>query len=367
MTKTRRITRKKGTMWPANSIVYICGASRVPFGPSDKDLGGSEQAVVQLSKCWTKQGKRVTVFGNVKEGIKDGVDYRSIEELNLADTFNIAIFWRSFGIRLLPLIKAKTRIVDLHDSWDPKNYVSPAELLEKTDYFMVKSKYHRSLYPYIPNSKIRIVMNGVQVDLFNSVLNSETGKLKRDPHRFIYASTYERGLEPILKYTWPKIKRAIPDATFHIFYGLNRLAKTPLGQRLLKLFDQPGVYEHGRVDLEEIAKQKAKSGFHLYVSNSETEIDCISVRESLLCGAIPVLSNDYVFPERDGIHITGSTGLAGSAGSQGIANELTYKRAASVVIGSLKRGTEYIEKMREDLKKSKTIISWEDVSKRWPV
>jgi hypothetical protein len=359
--KTRRLRSRrvslKGHIWPANSIVYICGANKVKFGPSDKDLGGSEQAVVQLSKCWAQQGKHVTVFGNVKEGIKDGVDYRAMEELNLADTFNVAIFWRSFGIRLLPLIKAKKVLVDLHDSWDPKNYVSPADLIEKTDYFMVKSMYHRSLYPYLPNSKMRIVMNGVQVDLFEDILaKTLTLEEKRDPHRFIYASTYERGLEPLLKYTWPRIKKAFPDATFHIFYGMNRLAKMPLGQRLFKLFEQPGVHEHGRVDLEEIARQKAKASFHLYVSNSETEIDCISVRESLLCGSIPILGNDYVFSERDGIHVTGST-----------KDEATYKRAASVVIGSLKREPAYLEKMREKLKKSKTIISWDEVSKAWPV
>lgn len=366
MANTRRNTRKKytrrrnnGQIWPANSIVYICGANGIKFGPSDKDLGGSEQAVVQLSKCWAQQGKQVTVFGNVKEGIKDGVDYRAMEELNLADTFNVAIFWRSFGIRLLPLIKAKKVLVDLHDSWDPKNYVSPAALIEKTDYFMVKSKYHRSLYPYLPNSKMRIVMNGVQVGLFEHILAKEIGpnlEASRDPHRFIYASSYERGLEPILRHTWPRIKKAFPDATFHILYGINRLAKTPLGHRLIKLFNQPGVHEYGRVDLSEIARQKAKSGFHLYVSNSETEIDCISVRESLLCGSIPVLGNDYVFSERDGIHVTGST-----------KDDATYKRAASVIIGSLKREPAYLEKMREKFKKSKTIVSWDDVSKEWPV
>jgi len=276
-----------------------------------------------------------------------------MDELNLADTFDTAIFWRSFGVRLLPLIKAKTCIVDLHDSWDPKNYVAPTEMIEKADYFMVKSKYHRSLYPYIPDSKIRIVMNGVQVGLFENILAKVT--TVRDPHRFIYASTYERGLEPILQYTWPLIKKEIPDASLHIYYGMNRLAKTPLGQRLLKLFEQPGVHEHGRVDLSEIAREKAISGFHLYVSNSETEIDCISVRESLLCGAIPVLGNDYVFSERDGIHVTGSTKDAS-----------TYKKAASIVIGSIRRGPAYLDKKRDEFRKSKTIVSWEDVSKLWP-
>lgn len=365
--KTRRLRKCSlkgtcglvGTRWPKGSIVYICGANRVKFGPSDKDLGGSEQAVVQLSRCWAAQGHKVVVFGNLKEGDKDGVEYRAMEELNLADTFDTAIFWRSFGVRLLPLIKANTGIVDLHDSWDPKNYVAPTEMIDRVDYFMVKSKYHRSLYPYIPDSKIRIVMNGVQVGLFENILDKiarEQPQQERDPHRFIYASTYERGLEPILQYTWPLIKKAIPDATLHIYYGMNRLAKTPLGQRLVKLFQQPGVHEHGRVDLSEIARQKAISGFHLYVSNSETEIDCISVRESLLCGAIPVLGNDYVFSERDGIHVTGST-----------KDSSTYKKAASIVIGSIKRGPAYLEKKREAFRKSKTIVSWEDVSKLWPL
>lgn len=359
--KTRRLRRKasivpvappRGVKWPRGSIVYICGECPLQFGPSDKDLGGSEQAVVQLSKAWTNKGLPVIVYGNVKECKSDGVEYRDIGELNMADTFDIAIFWRSYGVRLFPLVKARVKLIDLHDSWDPKAYVSPKELLN-ADYFMVKSKYHRSLYPYIPDSKIKILMNGVQVELFEKILEKIPEK-KRDPHRFIYASTYERGLEPILKYTWPKLKKAIPDASFHIFYGMNRLERTPLGQRLRDLFKQPGVEEHGRVDLAEIAKQKAIAGFHLYISNSETEIDCISVRESLLCGSIPVLGNDYVFSERDGIHVTGSTD-----------NSSTYKKAASIIIGTLKRGPEFLEKKREAFKKSDTIISWEDIAKKW--
>jgi len=355
--KTRRLRRKvpvappKGVNWPKGSIVYICGECPLQFGPSDRDLGGSEQAVVQLSKAWVNQGYPVVVYGNVKECKSNGVEYRDIGELNMADTFDIAIFWRSYGIRLFPLIKARVRLIDLHDSWDPKAYVSPKQLLE-ADYFMVKSKYHRSLYPYVPDSKIKILMNGVQVSLFEKILD-KIPEEKRDPHRFIYASTYERGLEPILRYTWPKIKKAIPDASFHIFYGMNRLAETPLGQRLVQLFKQPGVEEHGRVDLAEIARQKAMAGFHLYISNSETEIDCISVRESLLCGSIPILGNDYVFSERDGIHVTGRTD-----------DSSTYKKAASIIIGYLKKPN-VLEKKRIELKKSDTIISWEDIAKKW--
>jgi len=352
----KRTTRKAprgaaGIKWPKGSIVYICGNTKMPFGPNDDDLGGSEQAVVQLSRCWASNGYPVVVYGNVKETKKDGVEYRSIYKLDLADTFDIAIFWRSFGIRLLPLVQARKRLIDLHDSWDPKNYVSPEQLNELADAVMVKSKYHKSLYPYFKSDKMHIIMNGVQVDLFESVF--DTIREKRDPYRLIYASTYERGLEPILRHSWPKIKAAIPEATIDIYYGLNRLAKTPLGLKLKKLFKQSGVTEHGRVPLTQIAREKATSAIHLYISNSPTEIDCISVRESLLCGSVPVIGNDYVFKERDGIHVSGST-----------LNPNTYKKAASTVIHLLK-DQKMLEKKRFELKKSDTIICWETVADKW--
>ena len=352
--KTRKRKAPKaalGVKWPSGSIVYICGIS-FPFGPLDTMLGGSEQAVVNLSECWAAAGKLVVVYGTVPNCIKNGVEYRSIHKLNLADTFDCAIVWRSNGVRLLPLINARIRIVDLHDLWDPVNYTPMSQLLRLTDMFMVKSEYHRNLYPYIPKSKIKVLMNGVQVDLFKSVID-RIPESDRIPHRCIYASSYDRGLEPILKYTWPIIKAAIPDATFDIYYGINTIAKTPMGDRLKTLFKQPGVKEHGRVSLEQVAKEKATSAIQLYISNCATEIDCISVRESLLCGSVPVLGNDYVFKERDGVHVAGSTDKPS-----------TYKKAAGTVIRLLKDPAA-LEKKRQELLESKTIIPWKTVAEEW--
>ena len=41
---------------PFNQIVYYCGENEIAWDPEDKKLGGSEQAVVQLSEQWTKKG-----------------------------------------------------------------------------------------------------------------------------------------------------------------------------------------------------------------------------------------------------------------------------------------------------------------------
>ena len=359
--RQKRQTRKKrksvpappkATIWPRGSIVYICGESPVLFGPSDKDLGGSETAVVELSKSWASRsyGRPVVVYGNVKETTKDGVEYRDIRELNLADKFDTAILWRSYGVRFLPVIEARVILFDLHDSWDPKLYVPASMILDKVHRVMVKSNYHKSLYDYIPASKIKVLMNGIKTDIFEKITDTN---IKRDPFRIIYASSYERGLEQILEFTWPLIKKAIPEAEFHIYYGMNRLKKTPLGKKLQRLFKMPGVFEHGRVSHEEIAKAKCQSAIHLYVSTSETEIDCISVRESLICGAVPVLGNDYVFKERDGVHVPGSTD-----------SPETFRKAAATVIKLLKSPGQ-LDHLRKKLMKSKTIISWDEVAERW--
>jgi len=351
--KTRKLPRaSKSNQWPSMSIVYICGVTSATFGPHDTNLGGSEQAVVQLSKAWTTMGYSVVVFGSVKECKVDGVEYRNIKKLNLQDTFSIAIFWRSFGIRLLPLIKAKMRIVDLHDSWDPRAYVRQQDLLSMVDLFMVKSAYHRSLYPYIPDSKIHCVLNGIQMDICHT-LSRKLGNSVREPYRLIYASNYERGLEPILKYTWPKIIREIPDAELHIFYGFQPNANKEFVARMKDLFSQKGVKEHGKVSLEKIAEEKCRSSIHLYVSNSATEIDCISVRESLVCGSVPVIGTDYVFNERDGVHIRGST-----------KSPATYRKAGSTVVNLL-RDQNKVNRLRLQGAKSDTIISWPEVAKEW--
>jgi glycosyltransferase involved in cell wall biosynthesis len=95
------------------------------------------------------------------------------------------------------------------------------------------------------------------------------------------------------------------------------------------------------------------SAIHLYVSNSETEIDCISVRESLICGSVPVLGNDYVFKERDGIHVSGSTDA-----------KSTYQKAAITTLRFLK-DQDALEKKRNEVRQSDTLISWEKVGQKW--
>jgi len=42
----------------------------------------------------------------------------------------------------------------------------------------------------------------------------------RQQNRIIYASSYDRGLESVLR-NWKEVKTAVPNAELHIFYGWN--------------------------------------------------------------------------------------------------------------------------------------------------
>jgi len=58
----------------------------------------------------------------------------------------------------------------------------------------------------------------------------------------------------------------------------------------------PGVKEYGRLSATEVAEIRAKSAMHLYLCVDPTvETDCISIRESIYSGCVPVVFDEGVF------------------------------------------------------------------------
>jgi hypothetical protein len=110
------------------------------------------------------------------------------------------------------------------------------------------------------------------------------------------------------------------------------------------LLSQPGVMDHGRVSSELVAREKHQSTFHMYITDTPSEIDCISIRESLVCGCIPLISKFGVFAERDGLKFN-----------------MEFETIANGILNLLKK-PDFIHMVREEFKKSKTIISWRDIS-----
>lgn len=153
----------KPRVWGEKEICYYAnfgGKHFEEWSPKniESGIGGSETAVINLSKEWTKLGYKVTVYGDPgpMEGDHDGVVYLPWYAFNMRDDFNVFIQWRSGS--LAKKIRSKRFLVDLHDVWSEVDY---AGNLDAIDAFLVKSNYHRELAPSIPDDKFVTISNGI--------------------------------------------------------------------------------------------------------------------------------------------------------------------------------------------------------------
>lgn len=342
--------------WPEKSIVYFAGKSFEEWTPDSiaTGLGGSETAVVHLAKQWVKKGYSVTVYGNpgALEGTYDGVEYLGYHRFNRHDTFDTLVIWRA-PWELDFAWKARRVLLDLHDVPNPHEFT--AERLKQVDRIMVKSAYHRSLIPDVPDEKIEVIPNGVDETIFRY------NKAKRDPYKLIYASSYDRGLEQMLEYGWPVIKKAVPQATLDIYYGWNLFdavhkhnpERMAWKRKMQSLMSQPGIRELGRVGHDKLIEAKSKAAIHWYGATFE-EIDCISVRESALAGAIPVTTK---FAALDGkpysVQIEGDPYIAD-----------THEQIGNY-IASMLQAPKSMENQRADFRAKAREETWRNIATLW--
>lgn len=108
--------------------------------------------------------------------------------------------------------------------------------------------------------------------------------------------------------------------------------------------------DHERQSMDLVIREKWMSSFQLYTSLSQAEIDCISIRESLVTGCIPILSDFGVFKYREGIHI------------KNISSPLLI--IVETII-QIMYNTEETEQMRLKFRDSPTITSWDDIANSW--
>lgn len=121
--------------------------------------------------------------------------------------------------------------------------------------------------------------------------------MKRNLHRCIYTSSYDRGLEHILK-MWPDIRKEVPDAELHVFYGWQLFVKfyannpSSMGwkAKMDELMTQEGITDHGRVPQHELIPEMEKSGLWVYPTHFG-EINCISALKAQAYGCEPVVVN----------------------------------------------------------------------------
>ena len=354
-------------------IVYLCGPSPL-WDPRDESLGGSEQAVKYLTYHFTTVGFKVAVYGNVTEMNYAGTEYINWLNFPYHEEFNNVIIWRLLGLSFVSYtkLKAKRIFYDLHDNMRYINsglhYTSFLKN-NKLDYIMFKSNYHKAEFETsynIGTAKPLIILNGLRIPEMNRYISSllSTTKEVRSDLRFCYCSCYTRGLEYILRWIWPEIIKAEPRAELHIYYGTSLIRDEKFKNMIYQLIGSSvNVMNHEKQPLEIIAQEKCKSSFHLYPTQTPLEVDCISIRESILCGCIPVLLNVGVFIEREGLKFESDVILDGGEETMKKYAEMLTK--LGVFIGQLLKNKDQINKIRKTLENSKLLSDWKIIANQW--
>jgi len=154
-------------IWGEKEICIYCGPGFSPWSPrhledGQRFVGGSEEAVIYLSQALTKQGWKVTVYADPgdDEGDWYGVMYLPYYKWNKRDQFNIMVAWRRPDF-VDQGFKSKKTYVWFHDIINSMEITK--ERLDKITKLVVLSPWHRTNIPDIPDDKILISSNGINL------------------------------------------------------------------------------------------------------------------------------------------------------------------------------------------------------------
>jgi glycosyltransferase involved in cell wall biosynthesis len=123
-------------------------------------------------------------------------------------------------------------------------------------------------------------------------------------------------------------------------------------QYLIPLLNQDGVFDHGRVNHRQLAKEMLSSGFFTYPCSFE-EISCISVMKAQACGAIPITTDYAALAETNkyGIQVAGKAG-------DGDTNERFKDTLIKALNGEF-------QSKRLEMMENRTEWGWDKVAREW--
>lgn len=287
--RNRHFVKEEST---GRDLVIYCGNTNHQWNPElfkTKGFGGSEEAVVHLAREWAMLGWNVTVYNNcghkpvtdlhmhVQDGkvVQGHLIYRPFWEWNYRDKQDVTILWR-WTKPLDAEINSTKIFVDLHDVVPDGEFTE--KRLAKVDKVFVKTKFHRSLFPSIPDEKIAVIPNGLET--------YEDASIVKDPTLVINTSSPDRSMD-VLPALWKRVKAEVPDAKLHWAYGWDVYAsahaddpkKMAWMQETIAAMDDAGIEQLGKLPQAEVAKLYQKASFLAYPTEF-AEIDCISVKKA---------------------------------------------------------------------------------------
>jgi tetratricopeptide (TPR) repeat protein len=289
------------TISTGHDLVFYCAPTDEIWNPRTartKGIGGSEEAIIWLSRLLRQRGWNVTVYANcgALEREYDGVPWKPHWMWSIRDRQDVTVLWRHSHHLGQPLDSGKV-IVDLHDVVEESEF-SPS-FLKTIDKISVKSRFHRSLFPNFPDEKFAVIPNGIDSTLFE-------GPVERDPLLLINTSSPDRSLEAFID-CFEQIKRHVPSARAQWAYGWHGWDNYPdldPARRDWKALMQArmrevGVEELGRLSHSAIVGLYRRANVFAYPSEM-AEIDCISLSKAMAAGAVPVTTDFAAMGDKAG-------------------------------------------------------------------
>ena len=286
--KVKKITEGYKTAKPCEDIVILCPPQGAYIWDKDlvktRNIGGSEIAAIEMAD-WLhkKSGRPVKVF-NVRDSGKtcDGVEYipatMAAEYMSKHRPF-LAINWR----HNVKLTNAPTFI------WSHDLATHGAEVIENYEKIMCLTPFHKRhmmATQGVPEDKIYLTRNGLNPDRFSPIDHS-----KKDPNKFIFSSSPDRGLDRAML-VLDKVREKYPDIKLNIFYGWEHLDNYGLKDLRIKLEAmlaerKDWVTYHGATPQGQLMKEFETAAYCVQPSDW-IETSMISAMEQLCSGVYQI-------------------------------------------------------------------------------
>ena len=199
-----RNTKYRKRTSSGRDLVIYCDYTDFIWHPQTKGFAGSEEAAINLARELVKLRWNVTVYNNCGHSPLwfEGVTYRPFWEFNPRDNQDVVILWR-WPKPLDWDINAQTIFIDSHDTTN-ESFFTTRNRLSKINRLFLKSNYHRSLFPNIPDRKVAVVPNGIDLSLLQGVE-------EKDPFLLINTSAADRSMSVL-----PKLFREVKERVPHV-------------------------------------------------------------------------------------------------------------------------------------------------------
>ena len=258
--------------------------------PWERDLGGSESALVFAARALAARGHHVDVFTRCgAPGVYDEVTYHDIDSLDQAASIRD---WDAFISLRFPDLIAKDLRAGVRMLWcqDVVRQHPIHDTLAWADLLVFVSEWHRRTTVKARPSiglDAEVVPNPVELSLVPSERAEDV------PPLLLHLSRPERGLGPLLD-LWPSIRARVPRARLAV--ARYRSFHEPAGSQVEAFcanMDQrvratPGASHLGSLSKPQLYEQMSRAALMVYPADFD-ETSCIAAIEAQACGT-PVLA-----------------------------------------------------------------------------